>query len=359
MFTTNPFRGAFGLDIGDLALKLVQLSPAPAYSNDQRYTIERMGTIVLPPGYIVNGEIQQPEMVRRKLLQLLGKDGHGSKINSPWVVADLPEPKTFLTSIEVDMPPEQITQEDIDYQCQKHLPFDLAETYLDWQIIPPNEKTRFTRILIGAAPKITTDAYTYLLESVGLQPIALEVESLAIARSLMSKENPAGAILDLGATRSSIIIYDAGGVRFSTTINFSGEIVNMTLTQQLKMTYDEAKDLRIKNGISYVKEKPDYLKIINESIDGLVNEVKKTITYYQDHYPRTTPTESIELCGSIAQMPNLLATLDRRLKIKIKLGNSWKKIKTEPLSDIQKKYELTMVSATGLALRALNNPYND
>lgn len=359
MFNNNPFEGAFGLDIGDLSLKLVQLSPASTFSRDQRYTIEQMTTITLPPGYIVNGEIQQPEMVRHKLLQLLGKDGHGKRIDSPWVVADLPEPKTFLTSIEIDMPPEQITQEDVEYQCQKHIPFDLAEAYLDWQIVPSLEKTRLTRVLIGATQKTIADSYTYLLESVGLQPIALEVESLAIARSLMSEENTAGAILDIGATRSSVIIYDAGGVRFSTTINFSGEIINMALIQRLKITYDEAEDLKIKNGLNYTKEKPDYLKIIDELIDDLVIEIKKTIVYYQDHYPQTTPIEQIELCGGMALMQNLLPTLARRLKIKFKLGSAWRKIKTKQLTDNQKNHELTMASATGLALRAIINPYND
>lgn len=359
MFNNNPFKGAFGLDIGDLSLKLIQLSPAPAFSKDNRCRVDYMTSIVLPPGYIVNGEIQQPEMVRHKLLQLLGMTGRGKKIKSPWVVVDLPEPKTFLTSIEIDIPPEQITQDDIEYQCEKHLPFDLSEAYLDWQILESAEKLRSTRALIGAAPKTIADSYTYLLESVGLQPIALEVESLAIARSMMNEESTTGAILDLGATRSSIIIYDAGGVRFSTTINFSGEIINMALVQQLKINYDDAEDLKIKYGLNYIKEKPEYLKIINELIIDLVVEVKKTITYYQYHYPQTAPIELIDLCGGTAQMLNLTPTLARRLKIKFKLGNTWSKINTDTLTNGQKNMGMTMSSAAGLALRAIINPYKD
>jgi Tfp pilus assembly PilM family ATPase len=133
----------------------------------------------------------------------------------------------------------------------------------------------------------------------------------------------------------------------------------MTLIQQLKITYDEAEDLKIKNGLNYTKEKGDYLKIINELVSGLIIEIKKTITYYQDHYPQTAPIECIELCGGMAQMQNLLPTLAHRLKIQFKNGNTWKKIKTEKLTAEQKNQELTMASATGLALRAIINPYND
>ena len=100
MFDRNPFDDAFGLDIGDLSLKLIQLSVSQK-KGSPIYKIKNSRQIALPAGYIVNGEIQQPEMVRKKLLQLLDKEGYGKKITSPWVVADLPEPKTFLTSSSV------------------------------------------------------------------------------------------------------------------------------------------------------------------------------------------------------------------------------------------------------------------
>ena len=239
------------------------------------------------------------------------------------------------------------------------MPLDLAETYLDWQIAPSAQKTRSTRILIGAVQKTIADSYTYLLESVGLQPISLELESLAIARSIVTEEYTTGIILDIGATRSSVIIYDAGGVRFSTTINFSGEIINMSLIQQLKITYDEAENLKILNGLNFSKAIPSYLKIVNDLVDNLVIEIKKTIIYYQDHYHQATPIEHIELCGGMTHMQNLMPTLARRLKIKINPANAWNKIKVNILTESQRNQEQTMVSATGLALRAIVNPYND
>ncbi len=360
MFNNNPFTGAFGLDFGDLSLKLVRLEPVKKWGKPSSFIIKDMSIVSLPPGYIVNGEIQQPEMVRQKLMLLLGKNGHGKKISSPWVVADLPEPKTFLTSIELEIPPEQITKEDIEYQCQKHLPIDLNETYIDWQTIKQTEKSKFTRVLIGAAAKTIADSYTYLLESTGLHPIALEIESLSIARSLSTNTvDQAGAILDLGATRSSIIIYDKGGVRFSTTINFSGELINTALIQQLKIDYKTAEEMKINNGLNYNKTYPNYLKIVDELVNGLVEDIKKTIIYYHDHHSQTTPIEQIDLCGGISGMQNLISTIARRLKIKCDLGNPWKNVNTKNMSAEQRKFGPTLVTATGLAMRATLNPYNE
>lgn len=360
MFGSNPFNDAFGLDIGDLSLKLVQLSVVKRQKDKIIYKIKNSRQIALPAGYILNGEIQQPEMVRKKLLQLLDKTGHSKKITSPWVVADLPEPKTFLTSIEFEMPANQITKEDVEFQCQKHLPFDLNNAYLDWQIVPQLEGKKTTRVLIGAVEKIAADSYTYLLQSANLQPIALEVEALAIARTIIDqKELHAGVILDVGATRSAIIIYDKGGVRFSTSLNFSGELINTALNQGLKLDYQKIEDLKIKNGLNYIKEFPNYLKIIDELIEDLVSQIKKTLNYYQDHYPDPEPIEKIILCGGMAEMENLLDTLGRRLEIPCEFANPWQNFQIKNLTDENKKTALTMISAIGLATRAIVNPYND
>ncbi len=360
MFGNNPFDGAFGLDIGDLSLKLVQLSAAKKQKGQITYKIKNSRQIALPIGYIVNGEIQQPEMVRKKLLQLLDKIGYGKKITSPWVVADLPEPKTFLTSVEFDIPASQITKEDIEFQCQKHLPFDISNAYIDWQIAPQAEDQKTTRVLIGAVEKIAADSYTYLLQSANLQPIALEVEALAIARVLIDQDRSgSGAILDLGATRSAIIIYDKGGVRFSTSLNFSGELINTALAQNLKMDYHKIEEMKIKNGLNYIKEFPNYLKIIDELTQELVAQIKKAFDYYQNHYPNTQPIEKMVICGGMAEMENLLDTLARRLEIPCEFANCYQNIVTKNLPAEYKKTALTMISAIGLAMRATINPYND
>lgn len=358
MFGNNPFDDAFGLDIGDLSLKLVQLGVAKKQKGKITYHIKNSRQIALPAGYIVNGEIQQPEMVRKKLLQLLDKEGYDKKITSPWVVADLPEPKTFLTSIEFEMPGSQITKEDVEFQCQKHLPFDLSNAYLDWQVIPGSPDQKTTRVLVGAVEKIAADSYTYLLQSANLQPVALEVEALAIARVLIDENAGCGAILDLGAARSAIIIYDKGGVRFSTSMNFSGELINTALAQSLKIDYQKVEEMKIKNGLNYIKEFPNYLKIIDDLTGELIVQMKKAFDYYADHYPNAQAIEKIILCGGMAEMENLRDTLARRLEIPCEFANSFQNIATKDLTAENKKTVLTMISAIGLAMRATVNPYN-
>ncbi len=91
MFLPDPLEGAFGLDIGELSIKLVQLKCRRHFSRPPSFSVKEIRSIAISPGCIMNGELLQPEIVRKKLLHLLGRDGYGfSPIKSPWAVVDLP-----------------------------------------------------------------------------------------------------------------------------------------------------------------------------------------------------------------------------------------------------------------------------
>lgn len=360
MYINNPFNGAFGLDIGDLSMKLVELGAAYGKNKTPQYKIKKIATIQLPAGYIVNGEIQQPEMVRKKLLQLLGKEGDGPKVKSPYVVIDLPEPQTFLTTIEIDVAIKYLTKEDVVAQSTRHLPFDLNDAYIDYQIIGPGHNENSTRVLIGAVPKVIADSYTYLLESADLQPIAFEVESLSIARSLFHNfpEKP-GIILDLGATRSAAIVYDKNGVCFSSSLAYSGELLNTAINQELKVDNTKAEEIRNKYGFTFVSEYPNYLKTLEELTQKLSEDVKKNIAYYQEHFIGAEKIEGLIMCGGLSQMANLSEALTKMLTIPCNPGDTWININKKNALPEYIKQGPGLSSAVGLAMRAAMNPYQE
>ncbi len=359
MLLRNPFAGAFGLDIGDLSIKLIQLEPTGLfYKHSLR--VKELRVTSLPPGLIVNGEIQQPEMVRKKLLFLLGKEGDAFKpIRSTWVVASLPEPKTFLKLIEVEITDNMLTSVDVAYQAKKHLPFELEDTYLDWQIINPAANTKNTQVLIGAVPKLIADAYTFLIESVELNPIALEIEAVPLARALITAEKDytgqARAILDLGATRSSLIIYDNHSIQFSTILNFSGELVTSAIEMGLKLTHQDSEALKIKNGLKYDAKNPKYLTIASALAEKLIEEIKTALLFYREHFNNNNAINHITMSGGMANWENLDNFLSRQLKIQSNPGHAWKNLFNKKLDGYDEKKSLPLACVIGLGLRAAQN----
>jgi type IV pilus assembly protein PilM len=359
MYISNPFNGAFGLDLGDLSIKLVELGISKKTKDKTIYKINKLTSIPLPNGYIVNGTIEQPEMVRKKIMQLLGKDGEGQKIESPYVVADLPEPQTFLTTLTMDLPKEKITREDVEFQLKQNLPIDLNEAYFDYQITA-NPDNSSCRLLVGAVPKNIANSYTYLLESAGLTPIALEVETLSITRSIFNNfpQNP-GLILDLGATRSAVIVYDNQGVCFSNSLNFSGELLNTALVQNLKLEYNRANELRVKTGLVFNPAFPDYLKIIEPIFLQLMEDIKKNILYYEEHFNNQEKISLITVCGGVSKTINLKEYINKELNIKVEEANIWENIDKNGFEKETDSSGPALASAIGLSMRAAANLYQN
>lgn len=359
MFLRNPFYGAFGLDIGDLSIKLIQLETSWRVGCGYYFKVKEMRSISLPPGYIVNGEIQQPEEVRKKLLKLLDKTEKRKSIKCPWVVADLPEPKSFLKVIDIDLPEDELTKEDVEFQAKKHLPLDFEQTYIDWQVIPHNKpESKTTRLLVGAAAKSTADIYTYLLESVGLTPLALEFEGVAIARTMITADksytNEARAILDLGATRSSLIIYDQNTIQFTQEIDFSGELLTTAIAQELKTDYPAAEKLKLENGLSPNALYPKYIKAVSETTENLITGIQKALDFYYSHFPNTNKVTHITMCGGLARLKNLDSIISQKIGIESAPGRAWKNLKNPDPNFMSNVDGLDFVSALGLALRANN-----
>jgi len=356
MFLRNPFSGAFGLEISDLTIKLIQLQRL-SFIRKHYFEIKEIRSTSLPSGLIVNGEIQQPEMVRKKLLHLLGRDKQNKKfkpLKCNWVVAGLPEPKTFLKLLKIEALLDDITEVDVLYHAKKHLPFNIEEAYIDWQIINPENKESNARILLGAVPKVIADSYTYLLESAQLNPIALEIEAISLVRAMITAKKDytgqARAIMDFGATRSSLIIYDNDTIQFSTSLNFSGELTTTALEQGLKIDHQRAEELKIKNGIKYDPQNPKYLKIISELLVKPLEDLRNALNFYNEHFSKQNPVSHITMCGGMSNWKGLSELICKKLNITANPGNVWKNLFNKKIEE--NKDDVTMAVAIGLALRA-------
>lgn len=213
MFFNNNSTYPIGMDISDLSLKFVQLNKIR-----NKITIQAMGKTSLPAGLIEGGEIKNKEGVAKKIKKLIANPQFG-KISSGEIISCLPETKTFIKLIEVERTPNPM-REIISNEIEKHIPMPINEMYYDWQIIKtPDSKQS---VLIGAAPQNIVSQYANLLKEAKYSIVALEIEPISICRSLLAEEalKFEGAfeknygIIDIGAKRTSMIIYSKNTILF-------------------------------------------------------------------------------------------------------------------------------------------------
>jgi type IV pilus assembly protein PilM len=369
---------AFGLDISDLSLKIIQLKKTKKF-----FDLASFGEEKIKPGIIKGGEIKD-EKALIKILKKALAEIKGEKFRTKYVIASLPEEKTFLQVIQMPKMKEEELKSAIVYEAENYIPLPIEEVYLDSQIVPPvynhlpehqrrvkmNEVHRLDHldVLIAALPKKTVDPYLFSLKEAGLKPIAFEIESQAIARALIKNEVTTSPLLliDLGATRTGFIVFSGHSLRFTSSIPVSSQSFTEIISRALGVNLAEAERLKIEYGLqSKVKKGKEVFEALIPALTDLIDQIKRYLHYYQTHAshehlpPNGKGVAKIFLCGGGTKLKGLTNFLSSQLKIPVEIGNPWINILAAPIQPreqrlIYKKEEsLKYTTALGLSLRGI------
>jgi len=346
---------AFGVDISDLSVKIAFLRK---YKREIK--LESFGRKEIPQGIVREGKIQKKNELS-KIIKEAVREVRGKKLKTKYVISSLPEQHAFVRIIQLPKMKLIEAKEAVKWETEANIPMSIDEVYMDWQIVKPIGN--HLDILINAVPKNLVNDYAEVLEGAGLKPMVLEVESMATIRSLIKEEvsQKPVFIIDLGATRTSFIIFSGQAARFTTSVSISNQQMIGAIAEGLGITRKKAWELKVKLGLGGDKKDNKILSILFPILNNLGREIEKHITFYQEHtapHKRGSAGEisKIILCGGGANLAGLPRFLSERLKIPVVCGNPWVNILKPPIKEIPElsyRESLTYATALGLALRGM------
>jgi type IV pilus assembly protein PilM len=349
---------AFGLDISDLSVKIVKLKKKNKYLE-----LASLHEFELEPGIIRGGEIKDSEALIKILRQNLSKV-KGERLRTQKVIASLPEEKSFTQVIQMPIMDKDELRNAVVYEAENYVPLDISEVYLDFQTIKPvYNHLDHIDVLIAALPKRTVDSYLKVLKGAGLKPLVFEIESQAITQAVvkggMTPERL--LIIDLGASRTGVMIFSGFSLRFTSSVPISGAFLDRAIAKRLHVSLKEAEKLKIRYGLD---EKHEVAKILKPILHDVALEVKKYLEYYYSHIghehlaPNGKTMERILLCGGGANLKGLINFFSKEFKVPVKLANPWVNILANPAKghpNMPLKKSLEYTTALGLALRGANH----
>ena len=176
-------------------------------------------------------------------------------------------------------------------------------------------------------------------------------------------------LLDLGATRTSFIIFSGTSLRFTSSIPVSSQGFTEAISANLKIDLKKAEELKIKYGVQTVatEESGQIFEAIIPPLTDFIEQIKKYIDYYQthtahEHLPSDSKgLEKIFLCGGGANLKGLNNFLSSQLKMPVQLANPWVNILPEQLREVPElsfEKSLGYTTALGLALRGMREEDN-
>jgi type IV pilus assembly protein PilM len=314
MFINKNFP--IGLNITDESIKLIQLTKKKG-----KPRVLAIAKINLPPAAVVDGEIKQKEILAKALKKAWESSEFG-KFTTDEVAVSLPEQKTFIKLIEIEKNPNDIANI-IEAEIEKHIPFQIKDIYYDWQIVKklPDKEL----ILIGAAPKKLVDDYADAIEEAGLSVAAMEIESVSVCRSFFPEKNDKiinnYALLNIGPTKTSLIIYAQGIIIFTMNMPISGKEITEKISSYLQLNDQLSEKAKSICGLTANKAQGIIKNILIDSIDSLTNKINEAIEFYQNHFPFFGAINKIILCGSEACLKDLDKIIALNTKIPAETGD--------------------------------------
>jgi type IV pilus assembly protein PilM len=365
---------AFGLDISDLSVKIVNLKKRGKF-----FKLASWAETEISPGVIVDGEIKKEEMLVGAIRECLNKI-KGERIRTKNVIVSLPEKKAFFEIIKMPKMTEEELSQAVAFEIENYIPFSAEDVYMDFNVIPFNGGYLEDQINVSVAamPKKIIDSYVSCLKKAELRPLVLEVESQAVCRALIKNGFSPDTILiiDFRRSRASFIIFSGYSILFTSSIPISSSMLDELIAKSLKIDIAQAERLKKDYGLSaWMKPKKD-LKDKEETVKNkiaeamipaltdLVDQIKNYIDYYQSHFINGKmpvagkKIEKIILSGRASNLKGLVDFLSLELDMPIEMGNPWINILPKPFKKIPLlplEESLGYTTALGLALRGAKN----
>ena len=333
-----------GLDIGTKTIKIVELE-----KDGDSFSLSASG-IVGFNGNSVEKMIDEKEMssfaqIVRKLHKVAGVGSHD-------VVISIPEQSAFTRTVSFPLLTDAEISSAVKWEIEQYIPIPAAEAISQHIILERNEKTSppSVSVLLVAAPRVLVEKYTKIVQLAGLNPVAVETELIALTRALAPIDKTV-LLIDLGANSTDIAIAKNSLPCFSRSIPLAGEAFTRAVAQNLGVTAPQAEEYKKTYGLTATQLEGKVKGALGPVLRLVVDEIKKSISFYQSEQKGEAPT-AIQISGGGSAMPQIITGLTELLGIEVSIATPFTRVKTDP--ETAKKlapYGPLYSVAVGLAMR--------
>lgn len=328
-------KSIIGVDIGTSYIKIAQITHGQHRFLDT-YGIVNVGSHIDPHNNTV--AIKDTAKILRTLL---GQ----ARVTTTRCVASLPNSAVFTSVIEMPDLPAKDMDSAMEFEAKKYIPLPFSEVVLSWSIMEKDPVNKVNKVLLIAVPKQVRETYIKVFELAQLDLEIIEIEALALIRSLVVDPAKNSVIIDIGAKATGLNIVKNGILQLTRNLNVGGDMITERIAQSLSISAIRAEQFKKDFGLNENSFLPDAVK---STLDVIKNEARQLLTIYQSH---SLKIDEIILVGGGAQLPGIVEFF-KDLGIVTSLGKPLDKVSySEAAEPLLKRFSLQLPIAIGLALR--------
>ena len=338
-------RTPVGLDIGSGQIKVAVISHGSGEP-----VLSKVAFAPLADDAIVEGEVMDPGIVADAVRGLL----EHSDIKTRQVITAVGGRDVIIKKIPMDRMKESEAREVIRWEAEQHVPFDMDNVELDFQILDPEGEGLQMTVLLVAAKRELIDHKIALLSEIGVEPSVIDVDSFALhnAFELSYPEGMSGVVglVNMGHEMTNVNILDEGIPVLTRDLPVGTRRFREDLQRERGMSAAEADQLL--QGFERSEVLTPFLQSRGEE---LAVGIERAAAFLQTAARSSSGLSRLYISGGWARIPGLTETLGERLRLPVEVANPLKRLQVDPGAfdgmTIDEVAPLLMLPV-GLALRA-------
>jgi type IV pilus assembly protein PilM len=351
LFGGQGSRSLLGIDISSSAVKLLELS-----RNGEKYRVESYAVMSLPAHSVVEKNIAEVEVVGEIVRAVHARSK--SKLKRAAVAV----PGSAVITKVLHMPAgmhENALETQISLEADQYIPYPLDEVALDFEVLGELEDSPDqVEVMLVACRRDNVDTRVEALDVAGIEPKVVDVEAYAVERSfeLIAKqigcdENTVVAIIDVGASMTSLTVVVAGETVYTRDQMFGGRQLTEEIQRRYGLTAEEAGLAKKQGGLS-----DDYdSEVLAPFREAVIQQVSRSLQFFYSA-SQYSSVDIILLAGGVAAMQGLAEMVEERVEINTVIANPFAAMAVAPGVDAMKLTSdaPAMLIACGLALRSFD-----
>lgn len=345
-------KNLIGVDIGTSSIKVCQV-----HDGRRGPTLVRFGFAQLPPQAIVDGQVMDASVV----IETLSRVVRDSKIRNREVAVSVSGQSVIIRKITVPMMTPQELDEQIQWEAEQHIPFDIKDVEVDYQVLRRRPETSQMELLLVAAKKDHISDYTQLVRNAKLKPVVCDIDAFTVQNLYEFTHglhpDHTVALINIGATLSSLNIVSGGISAFTREIATGGNTVTEQIQRQLSIPYEQAEAYKCGGAgsaaTSFGIVPHQVMPVIEAATDTIAAEIQRSLDFFVATSGENE-ISSIHLSGGSANLPMLIQAIQRRTRINVQAWNPVLRFVPDPKTINLNELELRgsqLAVALGLTLR--------
>ena len=353
-----------GLDVGSSSVKAIELS-----GKGDHLTLTGLGSEPLALDTVIDGQIIEREEMAKAISKLFLQHHLGAQ-RLATAIGGYP---TILKTILLPPMTEEELSESIDWHAEEHIPYEISDVRLSYQIIDSTEDS--LSVMLAACKKELLENLEQTIKLAGGQADIIDFDALALENCYTFNYQPADdslvALVHIGASRMLIQIVKGHQHKFTRDASVGGNQYTDKIQRELGITFEQAEAAKLGGGRDLEIEETEIHEVVraiskrltfetdferlSETTSHLIElEIKRTLDFHRATSDEEEPVQKILISGGGSKLKGLKEYLARSFEIAVEPLDPFRRIKfnaerfdSARLRDVAPE----MAVAVGLALR--------